>query len=140
MSALFDKTSQTSIRASAALTDSQVASDSVDVDTWSHVVIDVNYTVGTGGTNPGIELEPLVSDDDTNWTPAESALSAGAPSAGQVAFAVATTLYTRASSGRFCLTFPVYGHKRFRVKVRETGSPSPFGTCAITAARARVNG
>lgn len=140
MGDLFDKTPQRTIRASALLTGSQIASDPVDVATWSHVVIDVDYTVGTGGTNPAVELEPQVSDNGTDWSPAESALSTGSPSAGQVAMSVATPLYTRAVSGRFCLTFPVLGHSRFRVKVRETGSPSPFGTCSITAATARMGG
>lgn len=139
---LFDKTTTpTVLRASATLTGARVASTELDVATWSHVTVEVTYTVGTGGTSPALELEPQVlGADGTTWLPAQTALTPGTPATGQVALACATPLYTRDAAGSFVLTIPVLGHARFRVRVRETGGPSPYGTCAVSAYRARAAG
>jgi hypothetical protein len=125
------KTKPTTIRASATLTGSLVASSTVDCRSASIVTLEVQYTSGTGGS--GLQLHPEVSHDNTTWVPAATALTAGTPSSGTVTMAMEDPTYTLTVTGNRVLHLDVYGMRHFRVRALEAGSPSPFGQLTLVA-------
>lgn len=136
---LFEKSAPVVLRdAVTLLTAALVASAELPVDNDSYVTVETLVDLGTGGTNPTIELHPEVSMNGTDYAPAVSALNPGAVASGAVSVELADTTYTQTVAGRRTFHVPVYGAKKFRVRVRETGGPSPFGTCQITAVASRL--
>ena len=138
MSDLIDKSLPQTIRASATLTGTLVASDVVRCENDSHVTVEVDFTKGTGGTGLELVAETLREGAST-WQPA-TVQNAGTPSAGAVAIELLSVTHTMSVTGVRSITFPVLGAVQFRVRAREVGSPSPFGTLALVAVRARIGG
>ena len=133
---LFDKSSPQSLRTTAALTTSLVASSELAVSTHSTVSIEVEYTAGTGGTGAEYLPEVLMAGESV-WSPAVSALSAGTPAAGAVTIEACAATYSQVA-GKRTLHIPVYGATSFRVRVKEVGAVTVAGTCGILAVASRL--
>lgn len=107
------------------------------VEQWDTVTLEIDYTPGTGGGSPLLEVLPVVSaaaDGATPvWMPAVMQTTLGAPSAGHVHAAQDAVVFTRAVAGKFPVRVPVGAHTLFGVLVRESGGPGAFGSVGITA-------
>ena len=123
----------------ATLTGSLVAStQECDVSLASYCDLHVDYAQGTGGTSPKLELTVEVKCEGSSTWRQPTTGSAGTPSGGAVAVELVTVTYQLTASGNVVLPVPCYGASKLRVKVRETGSPSPFGTVSVRAVPSRV--
>lgn len=120
------------------LTGSLVASDEVDVCLASYCDLHVDYAQGTGGTSPKLELVVEVQCEGSSTWRQPATGSPGSPGGGAVAVELVTVTYQLTASASVVLPVPCYGAKSLRVKVRETGAPSPFGTVSVRAVPSRV--
>lgn len=123
------------------LTGSLVAStEACDVSLASHCELHVDYAQGTGGTSPKLELEVETRCESSDTWRDPSVGDAGTPSGGAVAIALTTTTYTLAATAGVSFTVPCHGARDLRVKVRETGTPSPYGSVSVRAVPVRLGG
>ena len=129
----------TELASALTLTGSLVASDEeCDVSLASYCDLHIDYAAGTGGTSPKLELAVEVQCEGSSTWRQPTTGSAGTPSGGAVAVELVTVTYQLTASASVVLPVPCYGAKSLRVKVRETGSPSPFGTVSVRAVPSRV--
>lgn len=124
------------------LTGSFVAStEECDVANASYVDLHVDHTPGTGGTTPTLELLVEVQAEGSATWRQPATGNAGTVAAGAVPVALTTPTYTLAAAANVVIpSIPVYGASKLRVKVRETGGPSPFGSVSVRAVPSRVGG
>ncbi len=124
------------------LTGSFVAStEECDVSLASHVDLHIDHTPGTGGTAPTLELLVEVQAEGSATWRQPATGDAGTVSAGAVPVALTTPTYTLAAAANLVVpAIPVLGTSKLRVRVRETGSPSPFGAVSVRAVPSRVGG
>ena len=137
MSDLYDKTAPSTLRAAATtLTGSYVATSELDVDNYAFVTVTLAYTKGGSATLLQFVAEQLFAGGESaDWSPAECLQNAGSPSGGAVASEVLDTSYTVTATGNRTLHFRVYGAAKFRLRLKETGTPG--GTCKVTAVASR---
>lgn len=129
----------TALASALTLTGSLAASTSeCDVSLASYCDLHVDYAQGTGGTAPKLELVVEVQcEGSTTWRQPTTG-SPGTPSGGAVAVELVTVTYELTASGNVVLPVPCFGASKLRVKVRETGTPSPYGTVSVRAVPSRV--
>lgn len=130
---LIEKEPPVTLRASATLTGSPVASSELDTQLASYVELFLTYTKASG-TQCEIHVEGIPEGGSTWHTIA--AQSAGTVSGGVVAVTLARPVYTLTESEACALAVPVFGWRKLRVRARETGTAD--GTLAVVAVAARV--
>jgi hypothetical protein len=141
MSAMIHKGPLTALFTAQTLTGSLVASTAeCDVSLASYCDLTVDYTQGTGGTSPKLELTVEQKHEGSSTWRQVATLDAGTVAAGAVPLALTTPTYTLAASASLVFSVPCFGAGKLRVKVRETGSPSPFGSVTVAAIPSRVGG
>ena len=126
------------VRAAAALTGSQVASDELSAENWDHV--DLYVTWVPDGSSGGVEIAPEVKNLATGeWYPLTEQTAAGSPSSGVVQRTVSTLRYVVPKEiTKTVIPVPVRGAHIIRFQVKELGSPgAPSTACALYAAVSR---
>lgn len=139
---LIHKGPSIALLSAVTLTGSFVAStEECDVSNASYVDLHVDHTPGTGGSSPTLELLVEVQAEGSGTWRQPATGNAGTVAAGAVPVALTTPTYTlAAAAGVVIPSIPVYGSSKLRVKVRETGTPSPYGSVSVRAVPSRVGG
>lgn len=139
---LIHKGPSIALLSAVTLTGSFVAStEECDVANASYVDLHVDHTPGTGGSSPTLELLVEVQTEGSGTWRQPATGNAGTVAAGAVPVALTTPTYTLAAAANVVIpAIPVYGASRVRVRVRETGGPSPYGTVSVRAVPSRVGG
>lgn len=123
------------------LTGTLVASaETCDVSLASHCELHVDYAQGTGGTSPKLELEVETRCEGSDAWRDPAIGDAGTPSGGAVAIALTTVTHTLAASAGVSFLIACPGARDLRVRVRETGTPSPYGSVSVRAVPVRLGG
>lgn len=141
MSQIVHKGPATALLTAQTLTGTLVASTpECDVSLASYCDLTVDYTQGTGGTSPKLELTVEQKHEGSSTWRQVATFDAGTVAAGAVPLALTTPTYTLAATGGAVFSVPCFGAGKLRVKVRETGSPSPYGNVTVSAVPSRVGG